>query len=190
MTECKNCESSDPNFTMATQQAQQQSNNQQPSVVPSVVTTDDTQGAQIAAVALMAGQAQLSAPQLTVQQLTALAAASGGAVFIPNLGLPTLPAANPLITDMTMLAPGFPFPSITAPVQQQSQLPQTTSDATGYRDFSRSIETHSVSSDHSFPTKLHKILSNPENSEYITWLPHGRSWRVLKPKAVSLVCVA
>ncbi len=34
-----------------------------------------------------------------------------------------------------------------------------------------------------FPVKLHEILSNPGYSEYISWLPHGRSWRVLKPKA-------
>lgn len=179
---------------MASQQTQQQSNQQQPSVVPSLVMTEESQGAQIpAASALMAGQAQLAAPQLTAQQLTALAAASGGAVFIPNLmpgaavRLPSMPATNPFIADMGMFAPGFQFPSVAASVQQQPQLPQT-SDASGYRDFSRSIEeTHIVSKDHSFPMKLHKILSNPENAEFITWLPHGRSWRVLKPKAVSLV---
>ena len=34
----------------------------------------------------------------------------------------------------------------------------------------------------SFPVKLHRILSNPDFREVITWLPHGRSWRVLKPK--------
>ena len=34
-----------------------------------------------------------------------------------------------------------------------------------------------------FPVKLHRILSNSEFREVITWLPHGRSWRVLKPKA-------
>mmetsp|Transcript_41559 Transcript_41559/g.60818 ORF Transcript_41559/g.60818 Transcript_41559/m.60818 type:complete len:652 (+) Transcript_41559:255-2210(+) len=34
-----------------------------------------------------------------------------------------------------------------------------------------------------FPVKLHRILSNPEFRDIITWLPHGRSWRVLKPKA-------
>jgi len=34
-----------------------------------------------------------------------------------------------------------------------------------------------------FPAKLHRILSNPEYSDFISWLPHGRSWRVLKPKA-------
>lgn len=34
-----------------------------------------------------------------------------------------------------------------------------------------------------FPVKLHRILSNPAYSDLISWLPHGRSWRVLKPKA-------
>jgi hypothetical protein len=35
----------------------------------------------------------------------------------------------------------------------------------------------------SFPSKLYKILTDPELQEYIAWLPHGRAWRVLKPKA-------
>jgi hypothetical protein len=30
---------------------------------------------------------------------------------------------------------------------------------------------------------VHRILSNPEYCDFISWLPHGRSWRVLKPKA-------
>ena len=34
-----------------------------------------------------------------------------------------------------------------------------------------------------FPVKFHRILSNPEFRDIISWLPHGRSWRVLKPKA-------
>jgi HSF-type DNA-binding len=32
---------------------------------------------------------------------------------------------------------------------------------------------------HSFPHKLHNILSNPEFSHCITWLPHGRAWRII-----------
>jgi HSF-type DNA-binding len=36
----------------------------------------------------------------------------------------------------------------------------------------------------SFPTKLYKILADPQYEEYIAWLPHGRAWRVLKPKAL------
>jgi hypothetical protein len=35
----------------------------------------------------------------------------------------------------------------------------------------------------SFPTKLYKILADPNYREYVAWLPHGRAWRVLKPKA-------
>jgi len=34
-----------------------------------------------------------------------------------------------------------------------------------------------------FPVKLHKILSKAEFADIVSWLPHGRSWRVLKPKA-------
>ena len=34
----------------------------------------------------------------------------------------------------------------------------------------------------SFPEKLHAILSNPLFSSIISWLPHGRSWKVLQPE--------
>eukprot|EP00559_Dactyliosolen_fragilissimus_P007566 CAMPEP_0184855234 /NCGR_PEP_ID=MMETSP0580-20130426/536_1 /TAXON_ID=1118495 /ORGANISM="Dactyliosolen fragilissimus" /LENGTH=522 /DNA_ID=CAMNT_0027349693 /DNA_START=174 /DNA_END=1742 /DNA_ORIENTATION=- len=62
-----------------------------------------------------------------------------------------------------------------------------------YRDFSRTplseepsllMNNQSVSSgkEPPFPMKLHCILSNNEFNDVITWLPHGRSWRVLKPK--------
>jgi len=34
--------------------------------------------------------------------------------------------------------------------------------------------------DASFPLKLHAILANPEYHDYICWLPHGRSWRVVR----------
>ena len=33
-----------------------------------------------------------------------------------------------------------------------------------------------------FPAKVHKILSIPEFTHIISWMPHGRSWKVLKPK--------
>ena len=29
-----------------------------------------------------------------------------------------------------------------------------------------------------FPVKLHSILSNPAYASAISWLPHGRSWRI------------
>eukprot|EP00555_Chaetoceros_dichaeta_P004808 CAMPEP_0198255386 /NCGR_PEP_ID=MMETSP1447-20131203/5520_1 /TAXON_ID=420782 /ORGANISM="Chaetoceros dichaeta, Strain CCMP1751" /LENGTH=147 /DNA_ID=CAMNT_0043941745 /DNA_START=91 /DNA_END=531 /DNA_ORIENTATION=+ len=38
-----------------------------------------------------------------------------------------------------------------------------------------------------FPAKLFKILSNQEFTDIITWMPHGRSWRVLQPKVFTEV---
>lgn len=33
-----------------------------------------------------------------------------------------------------------------------------------------------------FPAKMHSILSRKELSDIVAWLPHGRSWRILKPR--------
>jgi hypothetical protein len=33
-----------------------------------------------------------------------------------------------------------------------------------------------------FPVKLYALLSQPQLSHVITWMPHGRSWKVLKPR--------
>lgn len=33
-----------------------------------------------------------------------------------------------------------------------------------------------------FPVKLYAILSQPQLAPIITWMPHGRSWKVLKPR--------
>jgi len=33
-----------------------------------------------------------------------------------------------------------------------------------------------------FPEKLHEILSNPEISHIISWMPHGRAWKIHNPK--------
>uniref|UniRef100_A0A7S4RYA9 HSF-type DNA-binding domain-containing protein n=1 Tax=Ditylum brightwellii TaxID=49249 RepID=A0A7S4RYA9_9STRA len=30
-----------------------------------------------------------------------------------------------------------------------------------------------------FPQKLHEILAEPNNQEWIAWLPHGRAWKIL-----------
>lgn len=35
----------------------------------------------------------------------------------------------------------------------------------------------------SFPDKLHAILSRLDLADIISWMPHGRSWRIHKPKA-------
>jgi hypothetical protein len=33
-----------------------------------------------------------------------------------------------------------------------------------------------------FPAKMHAILSRPDLADIVCWAPHGRSWRVLKPR--------
>jgi len=70
--------------------------------------------------------------------------------------------------------------------------------STAYRDFSqvpaeRKTEQVSVAAiagtalnpqlvpkESTFPVKLHQILLDPRWSDTIAWLPHGRSWRILK----------
>ena len=49
-------------------------------------------------------------------------------------------------------------------------------------DVETELRTRRVSSrkEPTFPMKLHKLLSDPEAEGIITWLPHGRSWKVIK----------
>mmetsp|Transcript_27391 Transcript_27391/g.54803 ORF Transcript_27391/g.54803 Transcript_27391/m.54803 type:complete len:369 (+) Transcript_27391:214-1320(+) len=51
-----------------------------------------------------------------------------------------------------------------------------------YRDFSR-FEPISMNKDRrsssNFPAKLHMMLSNPEHAHVISWMPHGRAWKIL-----------
>ncbi len=40
-----------------------------------------------------------------------------------------------------------------------------------------------------FPRKLHYILSRPDYRHIISWMPHGRAWKILdKELLVSVVC--
>lgn len=57
-----------------------------------------------------------------------------------------------------------------------------------YHDYSRDqallmLSDETRESVQTFPMKLHSILSNPEFSSIICWLPHGRAWRILQHKA-------
>jgi hypothetical protein len=57
-----------------------------------------------------------------------------------------------------------------------------------YRDFSREPDLDPLTPltppgrVPNFPAKMHSILSRSEFEEIISWMPHGRSWRVLKPR--------
>jgi len=60
-----------------------------------------------------------------------------------------------------------------------------------YTDYSMKLENSvsailsagEASRDPTFPVKLHQILSARDFEDIISWLPHGRSFRVLQPKA-------
>ena len=42
---------------------------------------------------------------------------------------------------------------------------------------------------HRFPHRLHEIISNPEYSDYITWLPHGYAWKIVNRKQFEAVVI-
>jgi hypothetical protein len=56
-----------------------------------------------------------------------------------------------------------------------------------YRDFSqvppKPTNPSTGNKEPTFPMKLHMILSNPAYEHIISWLPHGRSWRIHQQKA-------
>eukprot|EP00542_Grammatophora_oceanica_P022825 CAMPEP_0194028814 /NCGR_PEP_ID=MMETSP0009_2-20130614/2702_1 /TAXON_ID=210454 /ORGANISM="Grammatophora oceanica, Strain CCMP 410" /LENGTH=490 /DNA_ID=CAMNT_0038668315 /DNA_START=186 /DNA_END=1658 /DNA_ORIENTATION=- len=57
-----------------------------------------------------------------------------------------------------------------------------------YRDFSRNSDPDPLTPltppgrVPNFPAKMHAILSRSDLADVIAWMPHGRSWRVLKPR--------
>jgi len=58
----------------------------------------------------------------------------------------------------------------------------------GYRDHSTEVDEDPLlpltpfSKIPNFPAKLMAILSRPDFADIVCWMPHGRSWRVLKPR--------
>lgn len=70
-----------------------------------------------------------------------------------------------------------------APPQELSkEKPVTSAGVSGNNDKSKKKQPR-VQSAVSFPVKLYEILMDSKYSEYITWLPHGRAWRILKQKS-------
>jgi len=78
--------------------------------------------------------------------------------------------------------------------QQNAKKPASTASAinTTYQDYSRdppdtksisfSLAQGNATRDPTFVVKLHMILSNSKFESIVTWLPHGRSWRIIRPK--------
>jgi HSF-type DNA-binding len=61
-----------------------------------------------------------------------------------------------------------------------------------YRDFSQEVDPDPLTPltppgrVPNFPAKMHAILSRPDLTDIVAWMPHGRSWRVLKPREFEL----
>jgi len=116
--------------------------------------------------------------------------------MLKNINMSTL--GNPGMNNRTMALDNKGAMNITSSCQglavsSNDGDTDANSNSDAYRDFSRVsllddttvLVTPAAKSgkEPPFPVKLHRILSNPEFRNVVTWLPHGRSWRVLKPKA-------
>mmetsp|Transcript_11800 Transcript_11800/g.18912 ORF Transcript_11800/g.18912 Transcript_11800/m.18912 type:complete len:384 (-) Transcript_11800:307-1458(-) len=81
-----------------------------------------------------------------------------------------------------------PKPMIVQPTQQQQEAKKPCHPYFYYRDFSTLPDpdpTTPITAPGripNFPAKMYAILSRKDLSDIITWLPHGRSWKVLKPR--------
>ena len=93
-------------------------------------------------------------------------------------------AAAAVVPPISTMAPHTPPPAAALRPPQPifpCPLPRRTDHT--YRDFS----THNITCDltlskrstTNFPAKLHLIISDPANADIITWMPHGRSWKIL-----------
>mmetsp|Transcript_16891 Transcript_16891/g.36738 ORF Transcript_16891/g.36738 Transcript_16891/m.36738 type:complete len:379 (+) Transcript_16891:154-1290(+) len=56
-------------------------------------------------------------------------------------------------------------------------------------DIETALRSRRVSArkDPTFPMKLHRLLADPEAEGIISWLPHGRSWKIIKPEKLETV---
>lgn len=59
-----------------------------------------------------------------------------------------------------------------------------------YRDFAKDQKANKAfphqrsNYDQTFPGILYRVLSNPDFEDFISWLPHGRAFKIHKPEAV------
>jgi hypothetical protein len=77
--------------------------------------------------------------------------------------------------------------AVPAPPQEEASLPNMNPyPFFSYNDFSTIVDPDSLTPLTSpgrvpnFTAKMHSILSRPELADIVCWLPHGRSWRILK----------
>ena len=124
---------------------------------------------------------------------------ASGKMLMRTTSTPEMPENSVLVNDES--SSNLPLNASGTDDKDSKMLPQSTDvkeeqekDDGHYHDYSRIPTDKSVELGNAlaavasgkeppFPVKLHRILSNAEHNDVISWLPHGRSWRVLKPKA-------
>jgi hypothetical protein len=90
----------------------------------------------------------------------------------PDLGYPTMISSVPDVTEKRTQECHAPFYH--------------------YRDYSQEVDPDPLTPltppgrVPNFPAKMHAILSRPDLTDIVAWMPHGRSWRVLKPREFEL----
>jgi len=107
----------------------------------------------------------------------------------------TSEGGDPMEEDAAPRAPMVPLPA-EAQVGVAAAAPQQGGDQPElkpfpyfyYRDFSKEVDPDPLvpltppGRVPNFPAKMHSILSRPDLADIICWMPHGRAWRVLKPR--------
>jgi hypothetical protein len=51
------------------------------------------------------------------------------------------------------------------------------------------LNKKSIRTRHTFPHRLHEIISNPDYSDYIIWLPNGCAWKIVQRKNFEAVVI-
>lgn len=104
------------------------------------------------------------------------------------------------------IAAPFPIEKVSSSTRTQKKAEEKAEEATEkytYRDYARRAAPphpsnydlfrkgnkgdEDSSNSTTFPERLYDILSCPDVSDIVTWMPHGRSWTILKPKAFESV---
>jgi len=109
-----------------------------------------------------------------------------------QLKLDHKPAANSAPSQITPVATA----PMTTPLSQQGETDEQDEKSRKllpapfffYRDHSTEVDDDPLTPltplarVPNFPAKMHAILSRPDLADIVAWMPHGRSWRVLKPR--------
>jgi HSF-type DNA-binding len=113
--------------------------------------------------------------------------AAGGVKKVRDDAETIIPAA-PQADEEVVLAHPAPPPNLPPAPEDDLEGELMPAPFYYYKDFSNVPDSDSLTPlvppgrVPSFPAKLHAILSRSDFTEIVCWLPHGRAWKVLKPR--------